>query len=132
VHAQKDHASDRSPPGQDVFAANENSPRITIKQTPFNDLYLILDMLLPSTQTARFLRDPGAFGRNHDESLRVAWQLIRHSVAADAPEDPANTAADKSLNDAGQPGNGDDETKNARKRQHQARQGQKSSRNLLR
>jgi hypothetical protein len=104
-----------------VPAPGGNPPCITIRQTPFNDLYLMLDMLLPSAQTARILRDPSGFARSQEESLRTAWQLIRRSFADEIPEGDR-----KPENDADEPGNA------VQRRRRPARQDRISSRILLR
>lgn len=128
--APVDHPTGRSARGQHIPSGNP--PRITIEQTPFNDLYLILDMLFPSARTAQILRDPGGFARSQEESLRVAWQMIRHSVEAGASQHAMTAAAGKPPNGAREPGDGPDEPTNLAPHRHQMRQDRASSRTLLR
>ncbi len=127
--ARVDHPAGWSAHGQHISSGN--LPRITIGQSPFNDLYLILDMLLPSARTARILRDPSGFARSQEEALRAAWQMIQHSVEVGAPQHAVAAAAGKP-NGAREPGDGPDEPTNPAPHRHQVRHDRASSRTLLR
>jgi hypothetical protein len=128
--ARVDHPAGRLARGPCIPSGNP--PRITIEQTPFNDLYLILDMLFPSARTARILRDPGGFARSQEESLRAVWQMIQHAVEAGPPQRTVAAAASKPPNGAQEPGDGLDEPTNPTPRRRQIRHDLASSRTLLR
>jgi hypothetical protein len=128
--ARVDHPAGRLARGPCIPSGNP--PRITIEQTPFNDLYLILDMLFPSARTARILRDPGGFARSQEESLRAVWQMIQHAVEAGPPQRTVAAAASKPPNGAQEPGDGLDEPTNPAPRRRHIRHDLASSRTLLR
>jgi hypothetical protein len=130
VPARVDHPAGRSARGQHIPIGNP--PRITIEQTPFNDLYLILDMLFPSAQTVRILRDPAGFARSQEETLRAAWQMIQHSVEVGASRHTVAAAAGKPPNNAREPGDGPDQSTSPAPHRRQMRHNRTSSRTLLR
>jgi len=128
--AQVDHPVGRPVRGQ--HTPSGNPPRITIEQTPFNDLYLMLDMLFPSARTARILCDPGGFAHSQEESLRAAWQMIRHAIEAGAPRHTVPAAADEPPDGAREPRDGPDKPMNPAPHRRQINHGRASSRTLLR
>jgi hypothetical protein len=128
--SQPTHAGGRPARGQQVSSAN--LPRITIEQTPFNDLYLILDTLFPSAQTSRILRDPRSFARSQEESLRLAWQMIQHSIETSAPQRATATADGKPANGVQEPENGPSEPTTPAPHRQRIRRDGASSRTMLR
>ncbi|MBI3015727.1 MAG: hypothetical protein HYY65_11880 [Candidatus Tectomicrobia bacterium] len=68
-------------------------PRIRIEETPANDLYLILRLLLPTPEVTDLLWRPGAFFQNHRAELRLATQLVENQlrqVSSFFLDDPAH------------------------------------------
>ncbi len=52
-------------------------PRICIRQTPANDLYLLLSLLVPSNEIASLVSDPRRWIRERGGELRFLEQLAR-------------------------------------------------------
>src|SRR5215212_1748572 len=65
-------------------------PVIRIEQTPANDLYLILAMLLRTPTIVHLFQDPVGFYRAHEESVRAVWRYVER---ADPEAMPNATAA---------------------------------------
>jgi len=64
-----------------------------IEQTPANDIYLVLDTLVPTTQIAKFLSDPRGFLRDHRAELRFVEQMARGYVSRSFQATHANREA---------------------------------------
>ena len=70
---------------------SERIPRIDIKRTVTNDIRLMLDMLMPTNDLARWIRNYETFIEDHYAEIRLVYQVInqrngRYSETAEQKE----------------------------------------------
>jgi hypothetical protein len=64
------------------------TPRICIRPTPANDLYLLLCRLAPSGEIAQLIQNPARAIRDRRAEFRFLWELVESGGLLGRPRHP--------------------------------------------